>query len=134
MFPVIIHRRGGRPAGRPYGRCRFGRESSSAAAKTARPSFRPPWHLHSFHRGAPSCCRSVGAVACGGIVVHSGDIVVGDEDGVVVAPLADAPAVAERLKAIAEKEKRMEADLAAGRLVPEWVDATLTAKGCEIIR
>jgi len=75
-----------------------------------------------------------GAVACGGIVVHSGDIVVGDEDGVVVVPLADAPAVAERLKAIAEKEEHMEADLAAGRLVPEWVDAALAAKGCEIIR
>jgi regulator of RNase E activity RraA len=75
-----------------------------------------------------------GAVACGGMVVHSGDIVVGDEDGVVVVPLADAPAVAARLKAIAEKEKRMEADLAAGRLVPEWIDAALAAKGCEIIR
>jgi len=75
-----------------------------------------------------------GAVACGGIVVHSGDIVVGDEDGVVVVPLADAPAVAERLKAIAEKEGHMAADLAAGRLVPEWVDAALTVKGCEIIR
>ena len=75
-----------------------------------------------------------GAVACGGIVVHSGDIVVGDEDGVVVVPLADAPAVAERLKAIADKEGHMAADLAAGRLVPEWVDAALAAKGCEIIR
>jgi regulator of RNase E activity RraA len=75
-----------------------------------------------------------GPVACGGIVIHSGDIVVGDEDGVVVVPLADAPAVAERLTAIAEKEGRMAADLAAGRLIPEWVDAALAAKGCEIIR
>jgi regulator of RNase E activity RraA len=75
-----------------------------------------------------------GAVACGGVVVHSGDLIVGDEDGVVVVPLADAPAVAERLKAIFEKEAHMAADLAAGRLVPEWVDAALTAKGCEIIR
>jgi regulator of RNase E activity RraA len=75
-----------------------------------------------------------GAVACGGVVVHSGDLVVGDEDGVVVVPLADAPAVAERLKAIFEKEAHMVADLAAGRLVPEWVDAALAAKGCEIIR
>jgi regulator of RNase E activity RraA len=74
-----------------------------------------------------------GAVACGGIVVHSGDIVCGDEDGVVVVPLADAPAVAERLKAVFEKEAHMVADLAAGRIVPEWVDAALAAKGCEII-
>jgi regulator of RNase E activity RraA len=74
------------------------------------------------------------AVACGGIVVHPGDVIVGDADGVVVVPLADAPAVAERLKAIAEKEAHMAADLAAGRLVPEWVDAALASKGCEIIR
>jgi regulator of RNase E activity RraA len=75
-----------------------------------------------------------GAVACGGIVVQAGDIIVGDEDGVVVVPQADAPAVAERLKTVAEKEAHMAADLAAGRLVPEWVDAALAAKGCEIIR
>ncbi len=75
-----------------------------------------------------------GPVSCGGIVVHSGDLIVGDEDGVVVVPLADAPAVAQRLKAVFDKEAHMAADLAAGRLVPEWVDAALAAKGCEIIR
>jgi len=74
-----------------------------------------------------------GALACGGIVIQSGDIVIGDEDGVVVVPLADAPAVAERLKAVFEKEAHMVADLAAGRIVPDWVDAALAAKGCEII-
>ena len=75
-----------------------------------------------------------GPVSCGGIVVHPGDLIVGDEDGVVVVPLADAPAVAERLQAVFDKEAHMAADLAAGRLVPEWVDAALAAKGCEIIR
>jgi regulator of RNase E activity RraA len=75
-----------------------------------------------------------GPVSCGGIVVHSGDLIVGDEDGVVVVPMLDAPAVAERLKAVYEKEAHMVADLAAGRLVPEWVDAALAAKGCELIR
>jgi regulator of RNase E activity RraA len=75
-----------------------------------------------------------GPVACGGIVVQSGDLIVGDEDGVVVVPQADAPAVVERLKAVYEKEAHMAADLAAGPLVPEWVDAALAAKGCEMIR
>ena len=75
-----------------------------------------------------------GPVSCGGIVVHSGDVVVGDEDGVVVVPQSDVPAVIERLKAVFDKEAHMAADLAAGRLVPEWVDAALAAKGCEIIR
>jgi regulator of RNase E activity RraA len=73
------------------------------------------------------------SVTCGGIPVHSGDIIVGDEDGVVVVPSADAPAVLERLPAIEEKERRRLADIEAGRLIPKWVDETLTAKGCEII-
>jgi regulator of RNase E activity RraA len=72
-------------------------------------------------------------VTCGGVPVHSGDIIVGDEDGVVVVPLADAPAVLERLPAIAEKEQSRLADIEAGRLIPKWVDETLTAKGCEFI-
>jgi regulator of RNase E activity RraA len=74
-----------------------------------------------------------GPVSCGGAVVRSGDIIVGDEDGVVVVPLSDAPAVLERLKAIEDKEARMLANIQAGRLIPEWVDQVLEEKGCEII-
>jgi len=72
-------------------------------------------------------------VTCGGVAVQAGDIIVGDEDGVVVVPLADIPAVLERLPAIAEKEQRRLADIEAGHLIPKWVEETLTAKGCEII-
>ncbi len=75
-----------------------------------------------------------GAVACGGVVVHAGDIVVGDEDGVVVVPRADAGAVCGALVAIREKEARLLAAIQAGQLVPAWVDKALAAKGCEIIR
>jgi regulator of RNase E activity RraA len=74
-----------------------------------------------------------GAVSCGGIAVQPGDLVVGDEDGVVVVPLAELAAVGERLSAIAAKEARLAEDLAAGRLVPEWLDAVLREKGCETI-
>ena len=74
-----------------------------------------------------------GAVSCGGVAIQAGDLVVGDEDGVVVVPLADLAAVGERLEAIAAKEARMEADIAAGRLIPNWVDAALVQKGCETI-
>lgn len=74
-----------------------------------------------------------GPVACAGAVVRSGDIIVGDEDGVVVVPMADAPAVIERLEAIKEKEARMAANIQAGRLIPDWVDQVLEEKGVEII-
>jgi regulator of RNase E activity RraA len=74
-----------------------------------------------------------GAVTCGGVVVHPGDIVVGDEDGVVIVPLADAAAVCTGLVAIRDKEARMLAAIQAGQLVPTWVDELLAARGCEII-
>lgn len=73
-----------------------------------------------------------GPVSCAGAVVCPGDILVGDEDGVVVVPLVDAPAVLQRLKGIQEKEAHMLANLQAGRLIPEWVDQVLQDKGCEI--
>jgi 4-hydroxy-4-methyl-2-oxoglutarate aldolase len=74
-----------------------------------------------------------GPVSCGGVAVQPGDLVVGDEDGVVVVPLADIAAVGERLIAIEAKEAKMAADLAAGMTMPSWVDAVLNDKGCETI-
>lgn len=57
----------------------------------------------------------VGApVVLGGVPVSSGDIVVGDADGVVVIPLAKAQAVLERLQAVRAAEKSAEAAVKAG--------------------
>jgi regulator of RNase E activity RraA len=74
-----------------------------------------------------------GPISCGGVAVNSGDIIVGDEDGVVVVPQADVPAVLERLKQIEEREVRRLADIQAGRLIPASIDETLKARGCEFI-
>ena len=74
-----------------------------------------------------------GPISCGGVAVQPGDLVVGDEDGVVIVPMADLAAVGERLVAIAIKEERTAAELAAGMTLPGWVDATLSEKGCETI-
>ena len=74
-----------------------------------------------------------GSVRCGGIAVQSGDLIVGDEDGVVVVPYGDLAAVGARLAAIAAKEARMETDLAAGKILPGWVDAVLEERGCDIV-
>jgi len=43
-------------------------------------------------------------VSIGGVVVRPGDIVIGDEDGVVVVPIEIADAVAERARAVFEGE------------------------------
>jgi regulator of RNase E activity RraA len=74
-----------------------------------------------------------GVVSIGGVSIHPGDIIIGDEDGIVVVPLEDAPAVAEHLEIILSKEIKMAKEIAAGRLIPSWVDEFLMAKGCEII-
>ena len=74
-----------------------------------------------------------GRVSCGGVVIEPGDIVVGDEDGVVVVPLRDAPAIAAALRAVSAKEAGMQANQAAGRLIPDWVDQRLAELGCEVL-
>jgi 4-hydroxy-4-methyl-2-oxoglutarate aldolase len=57
----------------------------------------------------------VGApVVLGGVQVCSGDIVVGDADGVIVIPLAQADAVLARLRAVQAAEKAAEESVKAG--------------------
>ena len=57
----------------------------------------------------------VGApVTLGGVLVRSGDIVVGDADGVVVVPLADAQAVLARLRAVQAAEEAAEEAVKGG--------------------
>ena len=48
-------------------------------------------------------------VTCGGVLVHPGDIVVGDTDGVVVVPRAQAAEVLAAAAQIEETERRMTA-------------------------
>lgn len=43
-------------------------------------------------------------ISCGGVVVHPGDIVMGDKDGVVVVPIADVDTVLSRGKDLKKKE------------------------------
>lgn len=70
-------------------------------------------------------------ISCGGVAVHPGDVVVGDEDGVVVVPYRDLEAVAGRLEGIARKEEKIRADIEAGRLIPPDLAAALDAKGVQ---
>jgi regulator of RNase E activity RraA len=74
-----------------------------------------------------------GEVSCGGAVVNPGDVIVGDEDGVVVVPLHDAAAVVDKLASIQANEAANLARIRSGKLVPEWVDEVLASKGCEFI-
>ena len=72
----------------------------------------------------------VGApIVLGGVAVSSGDIVVGDEDGVVVIPLAHAEAVLERLRAVRGAEKEAEASVkASATSMPSWHEVMRQAR------
>jgi 4-hydroxy-4-methyl-2-oxoglutarate aldolase len=62
----------------------------------------------------------VGApIVCGGLAVRSGDIVIGDADGVVVVPLDQAEAVAEALDAVRAAEAKAIAAVEAGAVESE---------------
>lgn len=54
-------------------------------------------------------------IACGGQVVHPGDIIAGDEDGIVVIRKEDALTIYEKLKAVKEKEDLMGELIEQGR-------------------
>jgi 4-hydroxy-4-methyl-2-oxoglutarate aldolase len=56
-------------------------------------------------------------VQCGGVVVNSGDIVVGDDDGVVVIPKEDAKTVLKNAITILKKEEDIRERMASGEVL-----------------
>jgi 4-hydroxy-4-methyl-2-oxoglutarate aldolase len=68
----------------------------------------------------------VGAViACGGVAVRPGDVILADRDGVTVVPLADAAEVAAAVKAQIEREEKRLQEIANGVIVRPEIDETL---------
>ncbi len=65
------------------------------------------------------------AAVVGGANVSSGDILVGDVDGVACIPLAEARETADRLGAVRDKESAMEASWRSGVTSPAWLDDVL---------
>jgi regulator of RNase E activity RraA len=68
-------------------------------------------------------------ISCGGVPVLPGDLVVGDEDGVVVVPREDVPAVLAAVEALEERERKRIAEIQGGGLFKAEIDETLRARG-----
>ncbi|MEX2356416.1 MAG: RraA family protein [Thermaerobacterales bacterium] len=73
------------------------------------------------------------AVSIGGVAVHPGDIIAGDDDGIVCVPLPDAESVLAAARQIAAKEEKLWQSMASGSLSEDrsWVDRALADLGCE---
>ena len=70
-------------------------------------------------------------VSAGGMVVHPGDIVVGDSDGVAVIPADMAEKIYELASAQKKREEAVFAAIEDGTIDRSWIDAVLVQKGCE---
>src|SRR5690606_18047965 len=72
-------------------------------------------------------------VACGGVVVKPGDILVGDADGVVVIDPAEAAEILIKTRETANKEAKKLQAIEDGTEDRSWIDKALREKGCEFI-
>jgi regulator of RNase E activity RraA len=73
------------------------------------------------------------SISCGGVVVEPGDIVVGDEDGVVVVPRREAEAVAEKVRdRIAKEDAWLKIVEGGGFIAIGSADEIIAAKKAEI--
>lgn len=71
-------------------------------------------------------------ISLGGMVIEPGDIVIGDSDGVLCVPLAEAETILKKTEAKQAAETAQMAAIHAGTNDRSWVDATLRRLGCEI--
>jgi regulator of RNase E activity RraA len=71
-------------------------------------------------------------IALGGMVIEPGDLILGDDDGLLCVPFAETEAIHAAAKTKNEAEARTLANTQAGKLDPKtWVDETLRRLGCE---
>ena len=78
---------------------------------------------------------TVGAeISVGGAVVRSGDLIVGDRDGIVVLSQEKIPEALEGLQAVRAKERSLEEGIAAGMAMPDWVKEFLAGERVKYIK
>lgn len=71
-------------------------------------------------------------IACAGLSVQPGDLILGDADGVIAIPADEAETILAQCQAHAEKEARIRAENETGKLDTERFDTSLRQKGCPV--
>lgn len=69
-------------------------------------------------------------VALDGMTIAPGDLILGDDDGLLAVPYEQAEAIYQAAAAKHDVETKMLADIAAGTLDTSWIDARLRSLGC----
>jgi RraA family protein len=72
-------------------------------------------------------------IQCGGIVVHPGDVVIGDRNGVVIVPLEAAESVLQQLRTRRQGEAAYLAAVQRGEFSNGWVDKLLVEAQCNSV-
>ncbi|MFL8672691.1 RraA family protein [Clostridioides sp. GD02404] len=72
-------------------------------------------------------------ISIGGIAVNPGDIILGDQDGVIVIPKNDAVDLIDKAEANAQQDHAKVLNASEGTANRDWVKETLEKKGVEII-
>jgi RraA family protein len=68
-------------------------------------------------------------VSMNGMVIHPGDIIIGDRDGVLAVPYAEADEILQRAQAKHHAETQQLTDIEAGTVDRSWVDRRLAEAG-----
>jgi 4-hydroxy-4-methyl-2-oxoglutarate aldolase len=91
------------------------------------PVFAAGAHAQQCRKDGPAWLRE--PITCAGVPVRPGDIVLGDDDGVVVVPLEQAEAVAREVERRIQKESQRIAAIGKGVVSPAWLDETIARVG-----
>jgi regulator of RNase E activity RraA len=73
-------------------------------------------------------------VAIDGMVISPGDLIIGDDDGLLCIPRLEAETIYRAAKAKNDAEDKQMAAIKAGTSDRSWVDAALARLGCEIMK
>ncbi|MEE9249854.1 MAG: RraA family protein [Alphaproteobacteria bacterium] len=81
-----------------------------------------PRGTHTMYSGRKDELQINVPISCGGVVVHPGDMIVGDENGVTVIPRADVESVLELAREQAQREEATRQQIAKGKTVEQLLD------------
>ena len=81
-----------------------------------------PRGTHTMYSGRKDELQINVPISCGGVLVHSGDMIVGDENGVTVIPRADVESVLELAREQAQREEATRQQIAKGKTVEQLLD------------